>query len=929
MTRSNNRVRDRRSRPSRKLSRVVDTLIGRECHLRILRSAFDGLRAGSGTAVALAGEPGIGKSALLWVAANTARAAGMAVVAVRGGADLAQSPDIAAACTQVVDAVGAHQAAGRPVLVTVDDLHLVGADGMDGADGADLLAQLLRHTAGGPVLCVLAYRRRQLAPGLAAALAEASTGPLQLAPLDPLTRDQASGLLGERPDADEIHREAAGNPQYIKVLCALRDTGSTAEAGASIFGELTGLDPGALAAVRAAAVLGEPFHVALLAEVAGLDEPAAVRALDQLTGVDLIRPAERGSQLALRHRAVGEAVYERLEPSRRFALHRRAADALAADGAPVAQRARHVIRAADPQNPEHLTTLIAAARGTLYNSPAAAAEYLQAAVPLLREGHDHAHEVQVLLARARLLSGEFAEGRAVLDALRSTGPEDQPGGAALDSSRIERRLGRHFEAGALARSGLAALAALAQTDSATAAALHAELADTAYDLQDYESSRLHAETAAAIAARHGDRVGEAHALAQSALGHLFTDDESTALARAARAAELIDAAADSTLLTNLAAPLQLGMTEGLLGRLTDSERHLARAEALGRRTGQSHLDGSLLTVLANAQCRLGKLRPTLATLERAARRQAELGEHGGNPSEEAVAANLRVAALYWRDEPGDAEQVRAELDRALAVAGDSSTSWAMAVRCFHAELVLFTGDPQRARSLLLEAAGEDLSGVSPWRRPRWCDTLAEAALTVGDTADADRWAALAERAPQRPPTLRAFALRAGMWAHAALGEDDAALKCAQEAVAEFAARGERIEVCRTLLAAAEFALRTGRAQLVPGWLDRVGLLAEQCGSARLMAGVARYRSRLAALAQAQSDQIPDSRPGPESAAAPLSVREREIADLVSTGMTNPAIAKKLFLSVRTVESHLRQIYRKLDVPNRAALTRALMDARRA
>ncbi|MFD0637301.1 LuxR C-terminal-related transcriptional regulator [Catenulispora yoronensis] len=701
------------------------------------------------------------------------------------------------------------------------------------------------------------------------------------------------------------------------MLSALRDTGATAEAGASIFGELTGLDAEALAAVRAAAVLGEPFPVTLVADVAELDEAAAVRALDRLTHADLIRPAERGPHLALRHRAVGEAVYERLEPSLRFALHRRAANALAKDGAPVAQRARHVTKAADPQNPEHLTTLIAAARGVVYSSPATAAEYLQAALPLLREGQDHAHEAQVLLARARLLSGEFSEGRALLDALRSTG-SDQPGGAALDSSRIERRLGRHFEAGALARSGLAALA---EADSATAAALHAELADAAYDMQDYEKSRVHAETGAAIAERCGDRVGEAHALAQSALGHLFTGDEATALARAARAAELIDAAADTTLLTNLAAPLQLGMTEGLLGRLSDSERHLARAEALGRRTGQTYLEGPLLTVLANSQCRLGKLRQGLVTLDRVARRHAELGEHGVNASEEAVAANLRASTLYWRDAPGDAERAVVEVDRGLAVAGDSSTTWAMAVRCFHAEFVLFTGDPLRARSLLLEAVGEDLSGISAWRRPRWCDTLAEAALAVGDSEDAEHWAAIAASAPERPPSLRAFALRARMWAHAALGEHEEALERAREAAREFTARGERIEVCRTLLAAAEFALRSGQAHLVAGWLDRVGLLAEQCGSGRLTAEVARYRSRLVALAEAQSDSL--------YRAVPLTTREREIANLVSTGMTNTAIAERLFLSVRTVESHLRQIYRKLDVPNRAALTRALLDARRA
>ena len=894
---------------------MVDTLPGCEWHLGILRSAFDELRAGSGAAVALAGEPGIGKTAVLWAAADTARAMDVAVVSARG-ADLTQGSDKLAACARIIEAVGAHAAAGRPVLVTVDDLHLLGAD------EADLTGQLLRYATSGPVLCVLAYRRRQLAPRPAAALADASAGLLKLAPLDPLTREQASGLLGTRADADEIHREAAGNPQYIKVLCALRDTGGTAEAGASIVSELTGLDSEALAAVRAAAVLGEPFPVALLAGVAGLDEAAAVRALDRLTEVDLIRPAERGSHYALRHRAVVEAVYERLEPSLRFALHRRAADVLAGDAAPVAQRARHVGRAADPQNPEHLTTLIAAARETLYTAPAVATEYLRAALPLVRDGRPHAHEVSVLLARARMLSGEFTEGRAMLDALRSAGPsgpalgpDQQPGDAELDSSRIERRLGRHFEAGALARSGLAALA---ETDSAIAAALHIELADTAYDVQDYQSCRRHAETAAGIAARHGDHAGEAQALALAALGHLFTGDEAMALTRATQAAELIDAAADATLLTNLPASLQLGMTEGLLGRLTDSERHLARAEALGRRTGQSYLDGSLLTVLANVQCRLGKLSQTLVTLDRVAQRHREIGEHGGNPSEEAIAANLWAATVYWRDEPGDAELMRAHMDRAFAATTGSSTSWAMAVRCFHAELVLFAGDPLLARTLLLDAAGDDLSQVSPWRRPRWCDTLAEAARAVGDGADAGRWAAVADSAPQQPSTLRAFAVRSGMWAHAALGEHEAALKRAQEAVREFTARGERIEVCRTLLAASDIALGAGQTRLVPGWLDRVALLAEQCGSGRLAAETARHRSRLAALTDPRADAW---------SAVPLTAREREIADLVSTGMTNTAIAEKLFLSVRTVESHLRQIYRKLDVSNRAGLTRAVLDAR--
>ncbi|HET9168828.1 MAG TPA: LuxR C-terminal-related transcriptional regulator [Actinospica sp.] len=875
---------------------MVDPLPGRTRQMSMLQSALDDVRAGSGAAIAFVGEPGTGKSALLWAAANAARAAGVPVEAVRG-VDLTRDPDLNALSDRLLDPDG-------PWLVSVDDAHLLGAD------EAGLIGRLLRCAENGPVLCLLSYRRRQLDPRLATVLADFSAGPLRLAPLEPLTLEQAADLLRGRPDAEEIHREAEGVPQYIKVLTSLRETGGAAEAGSAIFGELAGLDPDALAAAQAAAVLGEPHPVALLAEVAGIEEPAAVRALDLLTRLDLVRPAERGPRLALRHRAVAEAVYERLEPSLRLTLHRRAETALARIGAPVAERARHVARAADPERPEHLTTLIAAARAVLYTSPSGAAESLQVALPLLREGDGHGHEVHVLLARARVLSGEFAEGRALLDALRSNAaPETPDGGAELNSSRIERRLGRHREAGALARSGLAALA---ETDSATAAALHIELADGAYDNQDYRTSLMHAETAAEIAARHGDRVGEAHALAQSALAHLFTEDEATALARATAAADLVDASPDTALLTNLDAPLQLGMTEGILGRLADSERHLARAEVLARGTGQTYVEGSLLTVLANAQLRLGKLEPAIVVLERA-RQGTE--QRGGNPSEEAVNANLRAAALFWRAGPGDAELSARAADRAYAVAVEWSTTWAVVCRCFHAETVLLAGDPVRARSLLLDALGEDLSGITPWRRPRWCDTLGEAALAVGDAAAAEHWAALAESAPQRPPGMRAFGLRAAMWAHAARGGHEQALRCAREATREFASRGERIEVCRTLLAAARFALDAGLTQDVPVWLDRVTVIAEASGSARLLAEAAACRARLAAPVEA-----------PQASDA-LSPREREIADLVSTGMTNVAIAGKLYLSVRTVETHLRQIYRKLDVPNRAALTRVLLESR--
>ncbi|MEI2728383.1 MAG: helix-turn-helix transcriptional regulator [Candidatus Nanopelagicales bacterium] len=59
----------------------------------------------------------------------------------------------------------------------------------------------------------------------------------------------------------------------------------------------------------------------------------------------------------------------------------------------------------------------------------------------------------------------------------------------------------------------------------------------------------------------------------------------------------------------------------------------------------------------------------------------------------------------------------------------------------------------------------------------------------------------------------------------------------------------------------------------------------------------------------------------------LSGREREVADLVATGLTNPQIAEQLFLSVRTVESHLRRIFVKLDVNSRAEVASAVQRSR--
>lgn len=56
----------------------------------------------------------------------------------------------------------------------------------------------------------------------------------------------------------------------------------------------------------------------------------------------------------------------------------------------------------------------------------------------------------------------------------------------------------------------------------------------------------------------------------------------------------------------------------------------------------------------------------------------------------------------------------------------------------------------------------------------------------------------------------------------------------------------------------------------------------------------------------------------------LTHREKDIVMLVSTGMTNPEIAQRLYISVRTVQNHLRSIYAKVNVHNRTSLVSRLV-----
>jgi len=204
-------------------------------------------------------------------------------------------------------------------------------------------------------------------------------------------------------------------------------------------------------------------------------------------------------------------------------------------------------------------------------------------------------------------------------------------------------------------------------------------------------------------------------------------------------------------------------------------------------------------------------------------------------------------------------------------------------------------------------------------RPFCMRVLGEAQVGAGDLAGARETAMLvAGDGPEAPyPAAVAGWLR-GLVAKAE-GELDAASDEFGHAADDFAtltmpyeaaiARLDRAELVAQTGSAAERAVAAAEVSGHLGELDRM--------EARPVANRAR---RLLRRLGARPTPVPRIRfPGQ------LSMRETEIAQLVAEGLSNPEIAERLFISRRTVTTHLQHIYSRLGVTSRTGLTRYVVE----
>ncbi len=370
----------------------------REDELRQLASAVDALADGSGGLVLIQGPAGIGKTALLGVAAGLAaertlpvltarcsrleRAFGFGVVrqlldpALGEGERrehlLGGTPAARAVFAEPVDGPGgegsfavlhgllrltAAVSAEAPLLITVDDLQW--------CDSASLryLAYLGKRLDGLPIVVAATIRAGEEHPE-AALLQELALDPDAVVVVPrPLSRratqDLVTDRLGDPADrfVDVCHETTAGNPlllrQLVRALEAagvrpdishvdtVRAIGSRAVSSLVMF-RLRRMPPDATAVARAVAVLGPHADLPTIAAFADLDEPAAAAMLDGLTRAEILLDRQPP---AFVHPLVRDAVYQDQPASERALHHERAAQVLRRRGAALEHVSTHLLLA--------------------------------------------------------------------------------------------------------------------------------------------------------------------------------------------------------------------------------------------------------------------------------------------------------------------------------------------------------------------------------------------------------------------------------------------------------------------------------------------------------------------------------------------------------------------------------------------------------
>ncbi|MGH3118117.1 MAG: LuxR C-terminal-related transcriptional regulator, partial [Gaiellales bacterium] len=695
---------------------------------------------------------------------------------------------------------------------------------------------------------------------------------------------------------------------------------------AALAEELALLADEARLVLEGSAVAGDPFDPELAAAAAATTEASALDALDELLRLDLVRQTDVPRRFRFRHPLVRRAVYESAPAAWRLGAHERSADALAARGAGAVERAHHVERAGRQGDATAIATLREAGEAAAHRAPASAAHWFAGALRLLPAGVPPEERVELLLARAGALAscGHFAEGHSALIESMGLVPEDAVAlrvRLTTACAGVEHLLGHHADAhGRLA----SALDGLEDSHSPEAAALMIELALDGVYRMEFEQIGSWAGRALDIARSLGNEPLTASAAAILAWGAGLSGAILEAEAYRSEAGALVDALSDGELALRLDSAVNLAGAELYLDRFDDTGSHAERVIAVARATGQPAFVPFAFMLLAWARMLRGRLAEGGEMLD-AAVEEARLLGNAQSVAGLLLNRSLTALAAGDLDVAVSAAEESVELTHGME-SGLVPAATALALAAARLE----TNDPDLARAvdLMIERAGGEGLPLMPGSsfRAKWLELLTRCWLALGRRADAERAAACAE-ATAKGGLRMAHAMADRARATIALDAGDPDL-AAQRALASAAAADEvgiPVEAALSRTLAGRAVALAGETEKAVKELEHAAAELHACGALRYRNAADQELRRLGRHVHRRTRRGEADAVGVET----LTEREREVARLVVDRRTNAEIAEALFLSPKTIETHMRNMFRKLDVSSRVDVARAVEQAEHA
>lgn len=917
----------------------MQALVGRAGEHARLDAVVTGAAAGSGGALALVGEPGIGKSALL--SAAVAQANGRVRVLTATGAEAERDlpyaallsllrptldrigtlPAVQARALEGALAVGppapgdrlvvhaaalgllSAAAAERPVLAIVDDAHW-----LDEASAAALLFAA-RRLDGEPVALLLALRPDEGRWLDLRGVEELAVAGLSRKNAGVLLRRVTPGRTVPPEVVERLHAVTAGNP--LALLEAPLHVPPEQLSGRDPLADPLTIGPGVQAGYRRRlARLPLATRTALLLAAASGAEPLdrILRAADDVgVGLSDLEPAEAdrlvevtADAIRFRHPLVRAVAYQDAPAPARRRVHR----ALAAHTTG-ARRASHLWASAAGPDPRAAGELEAAATDARQRTGwAAAALAMERAARLSAPGNERAGRLLVA-AQDRLVAGEAARAADLArEALAEAGE------LAL-VAELKALLGTiDMLAGSL-EEGFHTLSAagetIADSDPDRAAWMFATAALTCFMAARVPLGLGTSTRAYACAQRAGGRteqiVGVLHGCARILAGYDEGDGERP----------LIDAwpdVFDDRILLpgapHLLAPLH---TLAWLERYDDVDAFAARVEAMAADRGAVGALPLLRSGQLETDLRRGDWSLARARASEALRLAAETGQSLQRAIPICVLARIEAAMGLEKECRASVQQM---LELALPAGGRSMAAFGEAALGL---LELGLGRAARAVDHLDGAAR--LCEVGGQRDPSVVQHLpdrVEAHLRAGDVEGAE--AALRQLEAMAERTRRPWPLATAARCRGLLADDDAFDEYFERAYALHGPAASPFELARTELCHGERLRRARRAREAREPLRAALERFEGLGAAPWAA-----RARTALRAAGGGANAPRG-----ATTRTLTPQELEVALAVARGGTNREVAAAMFVSPKTIEVHLSRIFRKLQVRSRTELALLLADS---